>query len=107
MVTSSKSLLELLLLLLSSSPSPCRSKEKRRSITRDPGTPFAVQARASSQRDVWPCGRLEPGFAPMVLLWNHVCPWPCRDLQSQEQGFGGVCSADSIAVHSSVSFGLK
>lgn len=53
-------------------------------------------------RDVWSCGYLEPGFAPVVL-----CPWPRRDLQSQEQGFGGVCSADSIAVHSSISFGLK
>lgn len=57
-------------------------------------------------RDVWSCGCLEPGFAP-VVLGNHVCPWPRRDLQSHEQGFGGVCSADSIAVHSSISFVLK
>lgn len=41
-VTSSESLSELLLLLLSSSPTLYRGKERRTSITRDPDTPFAV-----------------------------------------------------------------
>lgn len=54
-VTFSESLPELLLLLFSSPP-PCRGKERRTSITGDPETLFAARARALSQRDVWSCG---------------------------------------------------
>lgn len=102
MVTSCKALPELLLLLPSSPPSPCRGEERRTSITEDPGTRLLFELEPR----VWSCGYPEPGFAP-VVLWNHVCPWPRRDRQSQEQGFGGVCSADGITVHSSISTGLK
>lgn len=77
-----------------------REKDKHHQGPWHPGTPFGVGARVYSQEHDWSCGYLEPGFAPMGLLWNHMYPWPHKDLQSQEQGFDGVCSAD-ITVHSS------
>lgn len=110
-VTSSKLLSELPLLLLSSSPSPCRGKEREGQASPGALTPrllFKLEPQvremsgfvgiSSQALQHWCC------CGPHVHMCAHG---PTETSRTKSKVLVIVCSADSIAVHRSVSSGLK